>query len=297
MSFTTFTIPKRRGGRRLIHNPCQECRVKQSELKKLLDKIPVSPFTHAYVKGRSTITSCLPHVGKKFILKLDIKSFFECITHKNLTANLFEGDAANYIFNSIEHDRLDVKDKVVKLFEELRKWCFLPRTEYPDGEYFLPQGFITSPVISNIYMIKTDWGIAKFVYKHYQAEYTRYADDILISSDSKEILSKGVEAIETFLKTVFLKLNKRKTRFMRNGTPKKALGLSFEKKLNVPRRLGKNLRAAQFQVRQGRKMDSTLKGELSYVHGVRNSKKASYGISYYMTKWKIRDLAEKGETF
>ena len=291
MSYTTFQLPKRKRGFRLIYNPCQECREQQNRILGLLNRIPVSPFAHAYVSGRSTATSCLPHVGKRYVLKLDIESFFESITLKAFIKRTKE-DIEKYVHSP-----------VAAIQEELEKYCFIERKDNPEPErelpltrtfdYFLPQGFVTSPAISNIYMIRADWLISRIAWMEFnEANYTRYADDILISSDSDN-LTKIIPIVKDIFGRHHLRLNFKKIRLMSRNNRQGALGLVMNQKLSLPRQLRKNLRAALHQVKVGqRPMTPKLNGELAYANGIKNHG-PSYSMDFYAARWKLREASKR----
>ena len=75
--YVTFAIPKRSGGKRLIMAPKRRLKAIQRKLLELLvGKLPLSEHAHAFRRGRSIRTGAEPHVGKRFVLKLDLKDFF-----------------------------------------------------------------------------------------------------------------------------------------------------------------------------------------------------------------------------
>ena len=78
--YITFAIPKRSGGKRLIMAPKRRLKMVQRKLLELLvEKLPVSEHAHAFRRGRSIRTGAEPHVGKRFVLKLDLKEFFPSV--------------------------------------------------------------------------------------------------------------------------------------------------------------------------------------------------------------------------
>lgn len=158
--YKTTYIPKKSGGKRRIDEPDQK-------LKEYMKKV-VYVFTnkfnlvfpssaYAYIKGRNTKQMAEAHKGERRILKLDIKNFFPNCTLK------FILDAMLKVYPFCIMD--------IEILETIVKACMI---KY-DGEYGLPQGAPTSPLLSNIAMIPVDF----YFMEH--KNYTRYADDIYIS--------------------------------------------------------------------------------------------------------------------
>ena len=118
--------------------------------------------------------------------------------------------------------------------EEIVEICTL------DGA--LPAGASTSPLLSNLVGKHMDYRIAGLAEK-YDAAYTRYADDLCFSSDNPK-LNHILPALEHVVKRCGYTLNGRKTRIMRSGRRQTVTGLVVNAKVNIPRTLRKNTRAA-----------------------------------------------------
>ena len=72
-----ISIAKKRGGTRILEAP--KWRLKQIQrfiLHGILDQIPAHPCSHGFQKNRSIITYVQPHVGKKLVIKFDLKDYF-----------------------------------------------------------------------------------------------------------------------------------------------------------------------------------------------------------------------------
>ena len=86
--YTTFTIPKRRGGQRTIQSPTDKLRLAQRRLSDLLqdclDEIEAMPgrtdwLTHGFKRGRSVITNARKHRHHRYVFNLDLRDFFPTI--------------------------------------------------------------------------------------------------------------------------------------------------------------------------------------------------------------------------
>ncbi|WP_316630400.1 reverse transcriptase domain-containing protein [uncultured Ruminococcus sp.] len=161
-----------------------------------------SIFSKAYVKHRSIYDNALAHMYNDYFVMLDIKSFFQSISHKQLSEKLY------YELNLIKPDRIT------------RKQCNKIIEDCSINSRGIPLGFVTSPVLSNIYLKDFD-GIFYGKLKTMSLEnviYTRYADDLTVSFkssddiDFNEIKEKIVCTATEILKRLGLRLNHKKTR-------------------------------------------------------------------------------------
>ncbi|OGY53696.1 MAG: hypothetical protein A2912_05125 [Candidatus Buchananbacteria bacterium RIFCSPLOWO2_01_FULL_40_23b] len=114
-----------------------------------------------------------------WVLKCDIKKFFESIDHNVLLKILGE-----YI---VDNDVVNLLTEIVRSFNVRQN----------KG---VPLGNLTSQLFANVYMNKLD----HFVKHRLKARhYIRYADDFVILSNSKEILIKDSQLISNFLQDEF----------------------------------------------------------------------------------------------
>lgn len=166
-----------------------------------------SNASFAYKDG-SSILSCLhQHLHSDVFLKTDIHSFF----------------------TTIEKDRMRKKlEKTVKL--RYKKLCgtIVDCCYYEDK---MPLGFITSPILSDIYLTELD----AFFEKRKDIVYTRYADDFIISTSGENAecaLQDVLDEIRERLGKLGLELNKKKTyirRLQQSGDAIHLLGLNLVK--------------------------------------------------------------------
>lgn len=147
--------------------------------------------SYAYRKGYSIKNCVEQHLTSNGFVKCDISKFFNNIDFENLVkciGNVFQ----------LDKDYKQITEQIVKGF-------------FVEGE--LPLGLVASPILSDIYMHDFDREMEAFA-KKYQYVYTRYADDIMLSSDCK--IDKKEEDIllrfiENKIRKKKLKLNKKKT--------------------------------------------------------------------------------------
>ena len=216
--YYSFKIPKRSGGLRQINAPNDELMTALRELKNIFERLMFASYhtsAFAYVKGRSTIDALKRHQANKsrWFLKLDFHDFFGSTTMGFLRQQLSMVFPFNVLYERYGEDL----DKALSL-------CFL------NGG--LPQGTPISPMLTNLMMIPIDHALAKYA-REYSPHlvYTRYADDILLSSDIKfefKTVCKEIKELLGKFKAPF-SLNDKKTRFGSSAGSNWNLGLMLNK--------------------------------------------------------------------
>ena len=210
--YKNFTIRKKNGGRREVSQPSPELKVLQYwVVNRFIKCLPVSECSFAYTKGNSIKKHALMHVGSKFIFHADIEDFFPNI-NPNMLKKVFEQNAG--LFTDVD---------VLSFFNDISKICFKD-----DG---LCIGAVSSPSISNAIMKEFDDCLNDFA-KREGYIYTRYADDIYISS--KKYIPKDVKAfVEKQLSIRGFSLNKSKTHFYSSKNRRIITGLVITNDSNI----------------------------------------------------------------
>lgn len=264
--YKTFKIPKKSGGLRTINAPNEELLRALRELKYIFECDFYASYhssAFAYIKGRSTIDAVKRHQTNKsrWFLKLDFSKFFPSTTQSFLTNMLCE----TYPFCAF------VKNKDCKKeLDEALSLCFL------NGG--LPQGTPTSPLLTNMMMIPIDYAIAKMCREHVpHLKYTRYADDLLISSEFsfkwEEVQRNVVDILRSFHAPFVL--NTTKTRYGSSAGRNWNLGVMLNKdnEITVGHAKKKTLKAMLFQfMTDDSKGSSWSIEDVQYMMGI---------ISYY----------------
>ena len=180
-----------------------ELRIKHETINNFISErfIP-SIFTKGYVKDCSIFHNALAHMYNDYFIMMDIKDFFPNICHKQLTEKLFH--------------ELNLREKG----QISRGECHYIVKQCSINSRGLPLGFITSPVLSNVYMKDFD-GIFYGKLKKIDIKnviYTRYADDITVSFkgdpeiDLDEYVKMIINMVSALLSRYGLQLNMKKTR-------------------------------------------------------------------------------------
>lgn len=204
--YKKLSIRKKNGGFRTVYVPTPDLKQVQYFIKeKYLSSFPISEFATAYVSGKSIVDNALKHRHSKSFLFIDVHDFFNSINFEK-TVEIMEKFNTSRLTN-----------------EEIKTILLLCSHDYE-----FVQGCVTSPLISNIYMYEFDLAISNIVSSLSNGVYTRYSDDITISSSEKipyEILTK----VESELIKLNLTINKQKTHFASNLDNVKITGIRIKR--------------------------------------------------------------------
>ena len=222
----TFRLRKKHGGYREITAPKGGLRGILNALNILLQTYDEpTPWAYGFVCGRSVVDNARPHVGKRYILNLDLKDFFPTITRQQVADCL---TAEPFGFSSL----------AAKLISGLAT----VRTK--NNEEVLAQGFATSPTLSNFICREMDKEIAG-VAAAQGITFTRYADDLTFSADTDILRPQGelVQQVKTIVERYGFRLNEEKTHLQRRGRRQEVTGLMVTEKVNVSRRYVREIRS------------------------------------------------------
>lgn len=228
--YNHFAIPKHDGKLRWIDAPDQELKTALRELKNLLEgefqhnkSMEFQPAwyhtaAYAYIPKRCPKDALKRHQSNesKWYAKLDAKNFFGTTTLE------FAMHMLSLIFPFCEVCRSNHGR------EELYKALELG---FLDG--VLPQGTPLSPTLTNIIMIPIDYRLSNTLrdFQNQRYVYTRYADDMLISSRYTFQVGEIVKLVEGVFAEFDApyKLNREKTRYGSSSGSNWNLGLMINK--------------------------------------------------------------------
>ena len=158
-AYSSFTIPKRSGGKRQIEAPKGWLLSLQREISfRLQSAYELTSTAHGFIPERSIVTNADLHKARRWVLNIDLKDFFPSINKARVRG----------IFRSPPFD----------LGEEAAG--ILAHICTRNGA--LPQGAPTSPVLSNFAARQLDFAL-EAIARRYDLTVTRYADDITFSGD------------------------------------------------------------------------------------------------------------------
>ena len=142
--------------------------------------------SYAYHKGVRCVDALDDHLSSNHFIKLDIHHFFESITE----SNFFK------VYDDFFNDN----------WKQQLKGCFYKGS--------LSIGFVTSPELSDFYMRSFDRAVEQYLLEHEELHYSRYSDDMLLSSEASD--TESLEALFAYvkdeLKKLGLEINEKKTR-------------------------------------------------------------------------------------
>lgn len=281
-----FKIPKHSGGLRTINAPYPEFKQALSQVKDIFEqniKCLAHDSAYAYTKHRSTIDAIKKHADNKsnWFLKIDLSDFFPSCNPALIHLLLKE----SYPFYYLSENADNILKKIIKV-------CCLNNG--------LPQGTPMSPLLTNLIMIPYDYMInnrlKRSTGEHYV--YTRYADDILISSKAhfswQQIEQELTEILSPF------RINHSKTRYGSKAGRNWNLGLMLNKDNNIT--LGskkkKELNAmlnnfikdfVEKGIQWSKEDTQYLQGNLSYLQQIEPDY-YNYIVDKYQRKYKIGDF-------
>ncbi len=216
ITYTTFQIPKRSGGMRNIEAPNEFGKAMQRLILHILrdrSKILEHDAAYGFVKNRNCKKALIQHQLNKseYFLKLDIDNFFPSLTEYTVISNLY------------------------KLAQATVSWNFInSMANYMFYEGRLSQGSPLSPYLANLTMLPFDYRLSKYAAAQGMV-YTRYADDILLSSASPIKVRRTIDVVKDYLMKddLNLQLKEAKTRY---GTCKGRnwnLGIMYNKDMDI----------------------------------------------------------------
>ena len=162
---------------------------------------------YSYRKGVNPHSVAVAHAHSRAFFQTDIQNFFGSID-RALT---------KYIILS-QHDRTPISD-LHSYIERILNLITI------DG--ILPVGFPTSPLISNVCLTPFDNDLENYC-NSANLIYTRYADDIVVSGQSRDALDSVESKLNEFLTLHFsgnLRLNKAKRKLTTVGRKTSILGM------------------------------------------------------------------------
>jgi hypothetical protein len=218
-SMKVIKISKGNGKSRTIYAPDKKEKFRlQLLLSRLNEKqlrLCDTSITHGFVPGRSPVTNAQAHIGHQYTLSMDLTDFFDHVT-------------PNKVSQYLSQEELD--------------FCFV------DGA--ARQGLPTSPAIANIAAIKLDKAIVKWIDKRMKnVVYTRYADDLSFSFDSRGLISPLKKAIPQIVSKCGFKINPKKTHLQTASFGRRVIcGVAVDDNNIYPtRKVRRKLRAAKHQ--------------------------------------------------
>lgn len=155
--------------------------------------------------------------GCKFVVDVDLKSYFDTIPHRRLLDELHQYVADGAVLGLVE------QFLQAEILDDLKHWT-------PTAG--APQGAVLSPLLGNVYLNDLDHLLAAAGY-----EYTRYADDLVIQCRTREEAEAALALVQRWVADRDLTLHPDKTRIVHvDEEGFEFLGYHFIKHRRFPRK-------------------------------------------------------------
>ena len=229
--YRSFQIKKKSGGFRRICVPNQDLLKVQRYIDRfILGKIKAGPYSYAFEKGQSIVDCAQQHLGCKWLIKIDLRNFFESLSEIQVYRVFREHGYQSLI--SFELARICTKESQSAIKNQSRWWKNGHKagieSYHSDKIGHLPQGAPTSPKLANLIVKSLDTEIA-CIAETFGLVYTRYADDLTLSTDSDAFNRKSAKEIIRKIYEILpkhgLMPHPQKTQIVPPGARKVVLGL------------------------------------------------------------------------
>lgn len=213
--YSDFNISKSSGSDRIINAPSLNLKkIQRWILQNILLDFPLSNNVKGFRKNHSILDNAKFHSNKELVYNIDIKDFFPSIEFNNVY----------YMFYNVGYTA------------EL-SYAFAKLLTY---ENYLPQGSPASPHISNIICYKMDESLDDLS-QRISAQYTRYADDMTISTNDISLFLSKKSAFKNIVNYHGFSLNNVKERLQYKNQPQFVTGLIVNNGVKVRRSFKKDI--------------------------------------------------------
>lgn len=223
-----YKIKKRTGGYRDIYHPTAALKAVQRWLiSNCFAHLMIHPSVFSYREGIGIRQHASKHLHSNYLMRIDFKDFFPSIDQSWVLSFLYEEVNAGRI--PIEPDTVPTIARLVCRFAKAEK------------SMALSIGAPSSPLLSNAMPFNLDQTMYDYCIAN-DCVYTRYADDIYISTKIPNVLSRVKKELEVKIKELVPKLsvNDKKTINVSKKTKRVVTGLTITPDRHVS--LGRELK-------------------------------------------------------
>jgi len=182
--------------------PTVRDRIVQGALRHVLEPIFERQFAeHSYgfrpgrgCKDALRRVDALLKQGHRYVVDVDLKSYFDTIPHDKLLGEVCKHIADGRVLALIE------AFLKAGIFDGMREWR---------PESGAPQGAVLSPLLSNLYLNELDHQMV-----HAGYEMTRYADDLVIQCRTREEAERALQLVQAWTAQAGLTLHPTKTKIV-----------------------------------------------------------------------------------
>lgn len=257
VNYHIFHIPKKDGTLREIAAPCSKLKETQRRLsEKLLDAWQPTPYSFGFLRERNIVDNAREHLNQKWVLNIDLENFFPSITMGKIEQTLVSPPC---------NMRPDAASMIARIA------C---------NNGALPQGSPSSPILSDIVASSLDHLLHKYA-RYFDCRYSRYADDITISTSQKlfpaEIaqISKGSVKLGTLIVNSVteqgFKINEAKVSLRNSSRHQEVTGIVVNEKANVRKQYVSQLRSILHNCREEGVYPQALRYIKRYRHKIPDS--------------------------
>lgn len=244
-------IPKRSGGARRLLIPSLTLKyVQRWILDNILSRMHQSEFAVGFKKKNSIVDNAKRHINQKCVVNIDIADFFPSI-------------------------KFDTIFKIFYYYGYTKEISFI-LAQLCTYENELPQGSPASPCISNITCLRLDKRLLGLA-RSYNANYSRYADDITFSGNPG--IENSLRIVEQILDDEGFTLNHKKTRLAYTHQRQEVTGLIVnDGKVRVSKRYKRSLMQEIYYCRK-----FGVDSHLSHIESIKKFyKEHLYGKAYFV---------------
>jgi len=257
--YKVYRIAKRTHGTRQISHPSIEIKALQRWLvRNALSKLPVHEAVFSYREGIGIRDHADVHKRNSYLLRVDLKDFFPSITADDVARLLYQ-------------NRQKLPSGITAT--DMKAIC---QIVCRNGR--LTIGAPSSPLISNAVLYEFDR------YWHERCDgkgiaYSRYADDIYLSTNKPDLLAKEYKEIRRYLEELAwpkLRVNTRKVVFTSRKHNRNVTGLilTSDRRVSIGHKKKRWIRSQVFKFANEQlpaDAISYLRGYLSYIRAVEPS--------------------------
>ena len=245
---------------------------------RILARGRIHPASVAYSKGSSIREAAAAHCSCRWLIKLDIRNFFESISEISVY-RVFRSLGYQPLV-CLEMARLCTRLGSLTHFRRRSRWTSR-FGRYSGIEAYrnkrighLPQGAPTSPMLANLALYNFDTEVAE-ISNRYDLVYTRYADDLVFSSVSESFgrskVGTLISDVYAALRRVGLSPNISKMHVSPPGTRKIVLGLLVDGEIpRLPREFRAKMRQHFYYLRKYGAAEHARRRTFAAVAGLRN---------------------------
>ncbi|MEY0232387.1 retron St85 family RNA-directed DNA polymerase [Providencia manganoxydans] len=213
--YKVYKIRKRTTGFRLIAQPTKKLKEFQRAFI-ALSPFPIHESAIAYRRGKNIRENASAHAKNAYLLKIDFENFFNSITPEVFWCCFEHHAPLDFTFSA--------KDRLL-----IEKLLFWQPQKYNPQHLVLSVGAPSSPTISNFCLYEFDKQLSELCYK-LDICYTRYADDLTFSTNTKDVLKQLPILLQEQLNALFdgaLRINQSKTVFSSKAHNRHVTGVTI----------------------------------------------------------------------